>query len=413
MGFTRAHGVLFFVSTIGMFNYIDRGIITGAPKEFGHFVTRSLGVPSSSQSTYIGLMTSAFVACYSVASVIFGHAIHIYPKFKLLCVGLSIWVLALVLSGVAYYLPMAPGTFWFFICARALSGVGEAAFQCIIPPYIEDFAPPASKSLWLAIFYTSIPTGTAVGYLYGATMAETSAGWVRGRPDFGVASYIPCHLVPRSLSAALAPCVLSSTVARPVPPQGAAYLLEAVLMAPFVALSLRLPPAETLVASLDAAKPGTQALWPAGTTPPQPPRSSPEWLTAEEALPHLEPLPPIMPMSAMGSSREAREGFSTSPVPTDSSLTNALVAAESDGEAPTLLGQLRHVLSDPAFDLLVLGYAAFTGTTMGVSSFGPLFMLALGLDQSEVPSLPHLPTGPRDRTMPSPARSGRCVLPLR
>ena len=202
-----AHGVLFFVSTIGMFNYIDRGIITGAPKEFGHFVTSSLGVPSSKQSTYIGLMTSAFVACYSIASVIFGHAIHIYPKFKLLCVGLSIWLVALVLSGIAYYLPTTPGTFVFFICARALSGVGEAAFQCIIPPYIEDFAPSASKSLWLAIFYTSIPTGTAIGYLYGAMMAETAAGWVRSRPAFAPAP-VPCvySSAPSHMPAALRPC---------------------------------------------------------------------------------------------------------------------------------------------------------------------------------------------------------------
>ena len=33
--------------------------------------------------------------------------------------------------------------------------VGEASFQCIIPPYIEDFAPAESKSLWLSIFFTA------------------------------------------------------------------------------------------------------------------------------------------------------------------------------------------------------------------------------------------------------------------
>ena len=213
---TLAHGVLLVLSTIGMFNFIDRGIITGAPKEFGHFVTCTLGVSSSQQSVYLGLMTSFFVVGYSIASVIFGHAVHHFPKFRLLCIGLVIWVFALFLSGLAHWLPAAPGTFWFFIFARALSGVGEAAFQCIVPPYIEDFAPAASKSLWLSLFYTAIPTGTALGYLYGAAMAETSAGW------------------------------------------GAAYLIEAVLMAPLALLTLRLPSADSLVALLEAAGVGSK-----------------------------------------------------------------------------------------------------------------------------------------------------------
>lgn len=210
---SRAHAVLIFVCTIGMFNFIDRGIITGAPEEFGNFITRTLGVPSSSQGTYLGLMTSAFVGCYSVASVCYGHAIHHYPKFALLCSGLVIWVAALIMSGSAYYMPDSAGTFWFFIFARSLSGVGEGAFQCIVPPYIEDFAPASSRSVWLSLFYTAVPTGTAVGYLYGALMAGTT-GW------------------------------------------GCAYFLEALLMLPFAVLSVNLPPASTLADRLtSAAKP--------------------------------------------------------------------------------------------------------------------------------------------------------------
>lgn len=217
---TLAHGVLCFLCTISMFNFIDRGIITGAPKEFGNFVTQSLGVPSSEQGKYLGLMTSAFVGCYSIASVSFGHAIHLYPKFVLLCIGLAIWVVALFLSGVAHYIPASPATFWFFIGARALSGVGEAAFQCIVPPYVDDFAPAGSKSLWLSLFYTAIPTGTALGYLFGASMGETAAGW------------------------------------------GAAFMLEAFLMAPFVVFSLWLPSPERLAAGRQERRTSAQTLIP-------------------------------------------------------------------------------------------------------------------------------------------------------
>ena len=73
----------------------------------------------------MGLMTSSFVGCYSIASVCYGIAINHYPKFLLLCSGLVIWVAALFMSGLAYYLPHTPTTFGFFICARSLSGVGE------------------------------------------------------------------------------------------------------------------------------------------------------------------------------------------------------------------------------------------------------------------------------------------------
>ena len=49
-------------------------------------------------------------------------------------------------------------------------------------------------------------------------------------------------------------------------------------------------------------------------------------------------------MSAICSSREAHEGFSTSSVPTGGSHINVFVAAEKDGEVPPLLGQLGRVL---------------------------------------------------------------------
>ena len=56
----------------------------------------------------------------------------------------------------------------------ATLGVGEAAFQCIVPPYVEDFAPPGAKTLWLGVFFTAIPTGTALGFVYGAAVASSA-----------------------------------------------------------------------------------------------------------------------------------------------------------------------------------------------------------------------------------------------
>ena len=64
----------------------------------------------------------------------------------------------------------------FLVFARMLSGVGEASFQCTIPPFITNNARPGSKGMWLSIFFTAIPVGTAIGYVYSANVA-TTLGW--------------------------------------------------------------------------------------------------------------------------------------------------------------------------------------------------------------------------------------------
>jgi MFS family permease len=46
----------------------------------------------------------------------------------------SIWCFAVLLSGVA-------PKFGLLVVARVLSGVGEASFQTVVPPYIDDIAP--------------------------------------------------------------------------------------------------------------------------------------------------------------------------------------------------------------------------------------------------------------------------------
>ncbi|XP_052725195.1 probable sphingolipid transporter spinster homolog 2 isoform X3 [Vigna angularis] len=51
--------------------------------------------------------------------------------------------------------------------AKRLVGVGEASFISLAAPFIDDHAPAAQKTAWLATFYMCIPAGTALGYVYG------------------------------------------------------------------------------------------------------------------------------------------------------------------------------------------------------------------------------------------------------
>ncbi|KAG7977318.1 hypothetical protein I3843_05G025900 [Carya illinoinensis] len=53
-----------------------------------------------------------------------------------------------------------------------LVGVGEASFISLAAPFIDDNAPAAQKTAWLAIFYMCIPTGYALGYVYGGLVGS-------------------------------------------------------------------------------------------------------------------------------------------------------------------------------------------------------------------------------------------------
>lgn len=141
-----------------LLQYVDRGVVPGAFESLGTYIQQDIG--RSDTDTFTGALQSAFIGGYSVASISFGHLVHKYPPFRLMSVGLGIWVIAVVLSGLAPYI-ISHNSFWILISARVLSGVGEASFQTVVPPYIDDNAPADKRGLWLSVFYMAIPVGTA------------------------------------------------------------------------------------------------------------------------------------------------------------------------------------------------------------------------------------------------------------
>ena len=122
---------------------------------------------------WLGLLQSSFIIGFSVSIVIFSSLLHYYPPFFVCGCGLSIWVIAVFMCFVAKY----TGSYYFLLVFRMLSGVGEASFQCSIPPWITKKADPKSRGAWLSIFYTAIPVGTACGYAFSAAVSENAGGW--------------------------------------------------------------------------------------------------------------------------------------------------------------------------------------------------------------------------------------------
>ena len=155
-----APAFLVLFTIVNVLNYIDRGIVPGAFSSMGSFIRDDGAASGNSTDTEICVLQSSFVVGYSVSSLGLGHAAQTRPPFKLMAGGLAVWCVAAILSGLAPH-------YWVLVLARALSGVGEASFQTVVPPFIEDTAPSKQRGLFLSIFYCAIPVGTAMGYGIG------------------------------------------------------------------------------------------------------------------------------------------------------------------------------------------------------------------------------------------------------
>lgn len=151
---------IFFL--INLLNYVERSIIPGSVMEIEEFVRRVIG---HDPATFVGMLQSAFILGFSVACVVFGFFVSFQSPFSVICIGLGVWTVATVMSGCAWnYISM-------FI-ARLFSGVGEAAFQIVVPAFIDDYSPKDLVGSSMSILYMAIPVGTAIGYTLSGYIAE-------------------------------------------------------------------------------------------------------------------------------------------------------------------------------------------------------------------------------------------------
>jgi len=45
------------------------------------------------------------------------------------------------------------------VLGRCVSGAGEAAYVVLVPPFIQQYIPPARRGLFMGIFYGGLPLG--------------------------------------------------------------------------------------------------------------------------------------------------------------------------------------------------------------------------------------------------------------
>lgn len=162
---------------INMLNYLDRGAIAsngvnGSRETCKNGICKSgTGIQGDFHLSNFedGVLSSAFMVGLLVASPIFASLAKSVNPFRLIGVGLSVWTLAVLCCGFSF-------NFWSIAVCRMLVGVGEASFISLAAPFIDDNAPAAQKTAWLAIFYMCIPGGYAVGYVYGGLVGN-HIGW--------------------------------------------------------------------------------------------------------------------------------------------------------------------------------------------------------------------------------------------
>lgn len=154
--------MIYLFTLLNILNYLDRYLVAS--------VLPSLKTEFLLNHEQSGELQSAFVIGYVIFAPIFGYFGDRVSRPKLMTFGAVFWSLATIGSGLAT-------SFNMFFLMRILVGVGEASFVTAAPGFIKDrLKVPDKINSALALFFSAIPVGAALGYVLGGTMAA-NFGW--------------------------------------------------------------------------------------------------------------------------------------------------------------------------------------------------------------------------------------------
>ncbi len=165
---------------VNLLNYLDRYIPSA--------IASDLAAPPLALSDHqLGWLMSAFLLVYMVAAPLFGALGDRGSRTRPIAVGVFVWSLATVLSGLAHSYPQ-------LLFGRAAVGVGEAAFVAIAPALLADYFSTGSRGRVLSVLNMAIYVGSALGYVVGGLMSHhfgwRAAFYVAGAPGVFLALLI-------------------------------------------------------------------------------------------------------------------------------------------------------------------------------------------------------------------------------
>jgi MFS transporter, Spinster family, sphingosine-1-phosphate transporter len=149
------------LTTINLLNYLDRYLVPPLVPD----LERAMGLTHEQA----GWLWPAFMAVYMLAAPVFGAWGDRGSRTRPIAIGVSLWSVATVLSGLARSYPQ-------LFASRALVGIGEAAYAAIAPALLADYFPKSARGRVYAILNMAIPVGAALGYVLGGLIGH-HFGW--------------------------------------------------------------------------------------------------------------------------------------------------------------------------------------------------------------------------------------------
>jgi MFS family permease len=162
---------------------------------FVNFADRQVVVPllpllrqqMNLSDTQLGSLQTWLLVVLAVASIPCGLFADRWSRTQIIAAGVAIWSLATIACGFAT-------SFMLLLIARALIGVGEAAYAPAAQSMISDSFPYQRRAMSQSIFASGMLLGGAAGLAFGGIMGELH-GWKFTFVIVGLVCFIPGLLV--------------------------------------------------------------------------------------------------------------------------------------------------------------------------------------------------------------------------
>ena len=171
---------LTILAGINLLNYLDRYVVSALLPDLKR-------APMHLTDFELGTLMSGFLVVYMLAAPVFGRLGDRGSRPRPIAIGVFLWSLATGLSGLARNYAQ-------LLAARAVVGIGEAAYATIAPSLLADFFGRRTRGRAFAVFNMAIPVGAALGYVVGGVVRHhfswQAAFYVAGIPGVVLALWI-------------------------------------------------------------------------------------------------------------------------------------------------------------------------------------------------------------------------------
>lgn len=159
--FSGAKTVFALLFFINLFNYIDRQVL--------YAVFPLIKADLRVTDFELGMLASAFMVVYMLASPGIGWLADRGPRQRLIAISAMLWSVAT--AGGAFV-----KSYGQLLFARSFVGIGESGFTAISPSFLAERFPVEKRARVLALFTLALPAGSALGYLLGGKLGQ-EFGW--------------------------------------------------------------------------------------------------------------------------------------------------------------------------------------------------------------------------------------------